>query len=32
MMAVMEVLKGYSTKTGADFADTDRRMVQLGVA
>ena len=32
MMAVMGVLKGHSTKTASDFADVDRRTVQLWVA
>ena len=32
MMAVMGVLKGHSTKTAFDFADVDRRTVQLWVA
>ena len=31
MMAVMGVLKGHSTKTASDFADVDRRTVQLWV-
>ncbi|MDE0526168.1 MAG: hypothetical protein OXI27_06190 [Thaumarchaeota archaeon] len=32
MMAVMGVLKGHSTRTASDFADMDRRIVQLWVA
>ena len=32
MMAVLGILNGHSTKTASDFADVDRRMVQLWVA
>ena len=32
MMAVLEVLKGYSTKTASDFVDVSQRTVQLRVA
>ena len=32
MMAVLGVLKGYSTKIASDFADVDQRTVQLWVA
>ena len=32
MMAVLWVLKGYSTKIASDFADVDQRTVQLWVA
>ena len=32
MMAVLGILKDHSTKTASDFADVDRRTVQLWVA
>ena len=32
VMAVLGILKGHSTKTASDFADVDRRTVQLWVA
>ena len=32
MMAVLDVLKGYSTRIASDFADVDQRTVQLWIA